>query len=497
MHRLLRHAATLILILISVYAWGCLYAYWSGTRHWAQVKAMLQSEGETIEFARLFPPRVDEATNFCAIEALDGIALEGDEQSPQGRKRKALVELGWTKKASTGPLIAGGRAWGHKSDLAAWARFARDTGFIQMPPDSGNAARDLLLAIDRSQPLIKVLADAAVSHPNAGFTPSLRDRPLPSLLFNLTIAYGNAAQNAERALVLRALAANECGDGAAAVSSVLAMLRLCDALSWEPCAIPLLVSLSAHELAEEAVWSILEKHAVTESELQAVQGALQKLQFDIRALAAVRGELAMGIQCATYMQAGAGNRSGSLRNYPMPWGVLDENKAVIAHLEYEGLIKPLKAGGYANLIHHVSAMEDELQSHCGLLHPTYIIAHLAVPAFSGLGDKIFEMETVRRQGIIACSLERYYLQHHAYPASLLDLVPVFLAAVPADPMDDHSMRYRRTSDGRYMIWSVGFDQKDDNGKVNIEPKDKFPARERYKRKRSYKGDWTWQYQPIK
>ena len=86
------------------------------------------------------------------------------------------------------------------------------------------------------------------------------------------------------------------------------------------------------------------------------------------------------------------------------------------------------------------------------------------------------------QMAIACALERYFLDQGTYPETLQNLVPNYLAAVPID-INDHPMRYARTTDGRYAIYSVGFDLKDD-GETQTGAK---PYRE------DYKGDWTWRY----
>ena len=526
MLRLIRYGVGLIVTLIALGALLWAYVNWSGPRHWAAVKARLESEGETLDFIKLLPPREDPGTNFCAIDALDGIALEGDEHSPQGKKRKALEELGWNKFAAQAPRLRRDWALGCSTDLAAWAKFARDTAFIQMPPDSGNAARDLLQAIDRSQTLVKVLADAAVTHPNAGFTPLLRDRPLTSPLVNLALrpCYTSAVR-AQEVLGLRALAASQCGDPAAATSSVLAMLRLTEAFSQDPFFLAMLGALSCHDSAEEAIWSILEKRNASENELRELQSVLGKLTFQRVQLAAMRGEFAVGLDAITYAQEHTADLSALMHNVYavsespaakdlvgdlvpsakglallcklVPSGLFDENKAVLATLEFECLIKPLKAGGYGSLIHHELEMENELRAHRGAMHPDYFMAFSCLPGMLRMTDRIYSRDAIRRQAIIACALERYYLQHKTYPAALAELVPQFISSIPSDPMDDKPMRYCQTSDGRYMIWSVGFDQKDDNGKVN-------PGRYRDGKlnvhdlyHRQYKGDWTWQYQPVK
>lgn len=65
----------------------------------------------------------------------------------------------------------------------------------------------------------------------------------------------------------------------------------------------------------------------------------------------------------------------------------------------------------------------------------------------------------------ACALERYFLQHSSYPAKLDELVPGFLPSVPIDHADGNALRYRRSQDGRYRIYSIGIDGIDENGKL--------------------------------
>jgi hypothetical protein len=62
---------------------------------------------------------------------------------------------------------------------------------------------------------------------------------------------------------------------------------------------------------------------------------------------------------------------------------------------------------------------------------------------------------------VVCALKSYRLAHGVPPERLADLVPVFLPTAPIDPFDGKPLRYR--SDGtNWVIWSVGFDLKDDN-----------------------------------
>jgi hypothetical protein len=77
--------------------------------------------------------------------------------------------------------------------------------------------------------------------------------------------------------------------------------------------------------------------------------------------------------------------------------------------------------------------------------------------------RIFRIEAVRQLVIGAIALKRYQLGHGIYPTRLSGLTPEFVAAVPHDPVDGKPLRYRLNSDGTFILYSVGEDEKDDGG----------------------------------
>jgi hypothetical protein len=76
-----------------------------------------------------------------------------------------------------------------------------------------------------------------------------------------------------------------------------------------------------------------------------------------------------------------------------------------------------------------------------------------------------EAEARRRLIVTATALERFHLANHCYPDSLSGLVPDFLKTPPKDFMDDKPLRYRRTDDDRFLLYSVGLDGVDDDGQL--------------------------------
>jgi hypothetical protein len=114
---------------------------------------------------------------------------------------------------------------------------------------------------------------------------------------------------------------------------------------------------------------------------------------------------------------------------------------------------------------------------------------MAVPTVTSVCANAALIEARTRQALAAIALERFYLKHARYPAALQELVPEFAAAVSLDPWDGKELRYRMTAGGRYTLWCVGMDGKDDGGQMN---KNGVAMRSR-----TYLGDWTWQYEPVK
>jgi hypothetical protein len=72
-------------------------------------------------------------------------------------------------------------------------------------------------------------------------------------------------------------------------------------------------------------------------------------------------------------------------------------------------------------------------------------------------------DTARRITVTAIALKRYQLAHNAYPASLNELVPQYLAQVPLDFMDGKPLRYKLQADGSFLLYSVGEDGEDNGG----------------------------------
>ena len=68
------------------------------------------------------------------------------------------------------------------------------------------------------------------------------------------------------------------------------------------------------------------------------------------------------------------------------------------------------------------------------------------------------------ESALAC--ERFRIEHKRWPETLDELVKTAdLGCVPPDPCDGQPLRYGKLPDG-VVVYSVGFDKKDNDGKIN-------------------------------
>lgn len=119
--------------------------------------------------------------------------------------------------------------------------------------------------------------------------------------------------------------------------------------------------------------------------------------------------------------------------------------------------------GVTNQIPFVSPYPSRLQSMIGGPPAGTTFARTG----NGFLARTAMIEAQRRLLITALALERHHRRYGSYPATLADLTPDFLQAVPDDFMDGQPLRYRLTNDGHFVLYSVGADCVDDGGKIPV------------------------------
>jgi hypothetical protein len=116
--------------------------------------------------------------------------------------------------------------------------------------------------------------------------------------------------------------------------------------------------------------------------------------------------------------------------------------------------------------------------------PYNIFAAMLLPALTRSAEKFARGQTCADLARVACALERYRLAQGSYPEYLDALAPQFLAKLPHDVINGQPFKYRRTDDGRFVLYSVGWNETDDGGQVALTSKGNADWN---------KGDWAWRY----
>jgi hypothetical protein len=115
-------------------------------------------------------------------------------------------------------------------------------------------------------------------------------------------------------------------------------------------------------------------------------------------------------------------------------------------------------------------------------HPyTYFAAH-AIPNVRRAWQAVALNQTLINEATIACALERYHLAHGSYPETLDSLVPQYIDTLPQDIVSGSPLKYRRTADGKFLLYSVAWNLRDDGG--STVSKDHRPTAD--------DNDWVWQ-----
>ena len=86
--------------------------------------------------------------------------------------------------------------------------------------------------------------------------------------------------------------------------------------------------------------------------------------------------------------------------------------------------------------------------------------------------------------LLACALERFRQANGSFPESLDALAPTFVRNILRDVINGQPLHYRRTEGGSFLLYSIGWNEKDDGGE---------PEPARFSNVSSPAGDWVWHY----
>jgi len=116
--------------------------------------------------------------------------------------------------------------------------------------------------------------------------------------------------------------------------------------------------------------------------------------------------------------------------------------------------------------------------------PKSFLADDFLPNFIRAIQETARTQTLVNEALVACALERYHLVQGRYPELLEALLPAPLEVIPVDVIGGRHLKYHATERDRFLLYSIGWNQKDDGGAPGSIDVNKFDVD---------KGDWVWPY----
>jgi len=159
----------------------------------------------------------------------------------------------------------------------------------------------------------------------------------------------------------------------------------------------------------------------------------------------------------------------------MPRGWVYQNMATIALMDQE-VIESIDLTNRCVLPSRADAFAREVENSFKHLSPYRVLAAISMPNTIKASQTTARNQTMVNQAFIACALERFHQARGKYPENLDALVPQYADSLPRDIIRSQPFKYRTTADGEFVLYSVGWNEKDDGGIAAINPSD---------------GDWVW------
>jgi type II secretory pathway pseudopilin PulG len=164
--------------------------------------------------------------------------------------------------------------------------------------------------------------------------------------------------------------------------------------------------------------------------------------------------------------------------------LMRETRALMAVNE-RGCVSPAKCAAAPKLVEDL--LGNGGRSVCWLLYDKpakQMLAAIAIPNCSRAMQTAARNQTRVNLALVACALERHRLAHGEYPATLAARAPEFLAQLPHDLIGGAPLKYQRTTDGKFLLYSIGWNETDDGGKISRDKDGKVNAS-------ALDGDWVW------
>ena len=478
--KLLLFTAFALVAILTIVVLALSWLSFQGRRDWAKTKADLLARGEKLSLIELAPAPIPDEQNFFGDQMWKEL-LDTEEIVDSNGIHSQRVRLPRGKRQidAINPALAPGMLQRARTQLhlpPSW-------------PSSVNAG--ITIAISASaelrktddpatqQELAQLILDALAPGLAARqHIESLLDRPGAVYSTDYSRGLVTPLEHISYLLTLgqiynaTAIARLALGDTAQAAHDVSILLRLADTLNADPLFISLLVRRALLDMGAGVINRGIARHLWTDSQLAAFEQSLARINLPRQLAFAFRGERGAinqfletlsrkGQQAKQMWRAFAGLSDSS----QIP-GRAAQAIYVFAAAKDQADINRLFQK-YIDALESPDGVQPEAPldlSDKGTLYNAthFLTATTANSTLSSIPQIIYSQDAIL-QTRIACALERYRLQHGAYPDSLDALVPAFIAGIPNDALARQKFHYRLDAPDKFRLWSVGWNETDEGG----------------------------------
>lgn len=514
------------LIIVLVGLWACLFLLvalfyaeedWRGRHDWYSFKQKWEAKGEHFNFTSFIPPPVPNGQNFALTPIVAGsyerrLSINGKQLAQPDNNvvdQLAMMIYGAEQLAKRPRLPdEGDWAKAQKVDLRVWQKYYRElathTNEFPVPPQPQSPASDVLLALSKYNPAIEKLRQAS-RLPFSRFPLDYASRMPETIL----IPQLRDLKNCDEVLELRALAELQNDQSGKALADVKLTLSLANSIRREPFLICQLVRMVMLNTSLQSIWEGLAEHKWREDQLATLDTRLAKLDFLADYKQTMRAECVMPITTLeswrqrwgfnffarvrlvkTMMGSVAVVKGGSSwGNYVgyglialVPSGWFYQNELSIAQIEEQRLLPAVNV--QRQLVSPTTVRRYDRFMNSLNVTPQNVFARLLLPAMATIPMRFAYAQESVDLARVAIALERYRLAYGKYPAALDALKPPFMENIPHDINGGQPLHYRLTTNGQFVLYSVGWNESANHGVVDLHKDGRVDIS---------KSDWVWRY----
>ena len=480
---------------------------WRGWHAWQNFKRDAETCGIRFDRASVVPPPVPADRNFALTPLVftsygqmltrDGKMIPAGERATNFVNRMDLNIAGNDSSLDWRTNGTGNWQKAEAANLAAWQTYYRalgaKTNLFPIAPQPQTPAQDVLLALSKYDSTIEELCQDG-QLPDSRFPLEYdKDDPWAMLLPHLAVM-----KRCAQVLQLRALAELQNGESDLALADIKLLLRLTDSIRTEPVLISHLVRIAMVNLALQPVWEGLAEHRWSDGQLAELDRELAGLDFLSDYKLAMRGEMVLGqVGMFDYLRHHPGklqslfSEGDSSSPAPVftlirliPNGWFYQNQIHCARPMVEFYLPAAEATREIFSPTAIHQADTAITAECKRLTPYNFLERLLLPALGNAAKKFAQGQNAVNMARAAIALERYRLAHGVYPETLAVLAPQFISKLPHDIINGQPLHYRRTPEGHFILYSVGWNETDDGGEVAFNKEGAVDINN---------GDWVWRY----